>query len=68
MLQLANGFGFDLPDPLASDLEDTPDLLKGIRVSVTQPVPQANDFTFAVRKRFEQGIDFLPQNAVIGIL
>src|SRR5579864_6034092 len=40
VLKLADGLGFDLPDPLAGDLEDAPDFLQSVGVPVADPVAQ----------------------------
>src|SRR5207244_1824737 len=66
VLQLADGLGFDLPDPLAGDLEDTAHLFERVGVAVPQPVAQADDLPLAIRQGFEQSFDLVPQHALSG--
>src|SRR3954467_4581555 len=66
MLQLADGFGLDLPDALASDLENAADLFERVSVAVLQAVPQADDLSLAPGERLQQMVDLLPQDALIG--
>src|SRR5260221_14431304 len=64
VLQLANGFGFNLPHPLPRALEDAADLFQRVGVAVSQAVPQTNDLPLAVGERLEEMVDLFPQNAV----
>src|SRR6266436_2066814 len=68
MLKLADGFGFDLADAFAGDLEDAADLLQRVRIAVLQAVAEANDLALAPGERLEQMFDLLPQDAVIGAM
>src|SRR5262245_20833714 len=43
LLQLADGFGFDLADALAGDLEDVADFFQRVAVAVAQAVAQLDD-------------------------
>ncbi len=57
MLKLTNRFGFNLPHAFTGDLEDPADLFQGVGVAVTEPVPEANDFSFAIGQRLEQVVN-----------
>src|SRR5439155_5270763 len=59
VLQLADGFGFDLADTLASHLEDAADLFQRVGVTVPQAVAQFDDFSLAVRQRLEDDVNLL---------
>src|SRR5262249_19700716 len=65
VLQLADGFGLDLPYALASDLEDAADLFQRVGVAILQAVAEADDFPLAPGERLQQILDLLPQNHVI---
>ena len=49
VLQLAHGFGFDLPHAFAGDLENAADFFERVGVAIGQAVAQADDFAFADR-------------------
>src|SRR5689334_12545466 len=66
MLQLADGFGLNLPDTLASDLENAADLFEGVGVAVLEAIPQPNDLSLAPGECLQQVVDLLPQDALIG--
>src|SRR5438477_264583 len=51
VLQLANGFGLDLPHPLAGALEDAADFLLRVGVAVAQGAPEANELPLPPRDR-----------------
>ena len=57
VLQLGDGFGFDLPHALAGDLEDAADFFQRVGVAVAQAVTQADDLPLAVGERLEQLFD-----------
>lgn len=67
ILKLAYRLGFDLSDPLAGYLEDASDFLQRVRVSISQPVPQFDDFAFTKGQRFEQVLNFAAQDAIVGL-
>ena len=68
MLQLADGFGFDLADAFAGHLEDAADFFERVGVAVAQAVTQADDFALAEGQRLQQLFDLLAQQAVVGEL
>ena len=59
MLELSDGFGFDLSDALAGDFEDAADLFERVGVAVADAVTQSrrgrltvlDDLALAVRQR-----------------
>src|SRR5690348_825465 len=66
VLQLADGFGFDLADAFARDFKDAAHLLERVGVAVAQAVAQANDFAFAEGQGLEQVLDLLAEHALRG--
>ena len=68
VLQLGDGLGFDLPHAFAGHFENAADFFQRVRVTVGQAVSQADDFPFAEGERFEQLLDLLAQQAVVGQL
>ena len=48
VLQLADRLGFDLADAFAGDLEDPPDFLERVGVTVADAVAELDDFPLAV--------------------
>src|SRR3989304_1544754 len=65
LLEFADGFGFDLADPLAGDLEDVADLLEGVAVALAQAVAEFDDLAFAIAERLENLRD-LPAEHFLG--
>src|SRR5262245_12174747 len=53
LLELANRFGFDLADALASDLEYVADFFQRIAVAVAQAVTQLDDLSLTIAERLE---------------
>src|SRR5262249_25967495 len=66
VLQLADGLGLDLPDPLAGDLEDPADLLERVGVAVAQAVPQLDDLALAVGQGLEHLVGLLLEHLLGG--
>src|SRR5689334_8720246 len=64
MLQLADGFGFDLPHALPGDFENPAHFLQRVGIAVAQAVPQADDLALAMGERFEQTFDFFTQQLI----
>jgi len=50
VLELPDRLGFHLPDALARDLEDPPDLFERVGVAVADAVSELDDFRLAVRE------------------
>src|SRR3990167_10808640 len=68
MLQLAKRLGLDLPNAFSRDLEDPSHLFQGVRIPITQSIPQPHDLSLAVGERFEQPFDLVTQNAIARVL
>ena len=60
VLQLADGFGLDLADALAGDLEDAADFFERVGVAVADAVAQLDDLALAVGQRLEHLLDACP--------
>ena len=66
LLQLANRFGFDLTNALASHFENVAHFFERITVTIAKSITQLDDLTFAITKSFQYVIDaiakhFLPR-------
>src|SRR5581483_10858516 len=61
MAQLAQGLGFDLPDPLARDVELSPYLLQRAVPAIHQPEAQPEHVALARQEAFQHAIDLLAQ-------
>src|SRR5262245_43268696 len=48
LLQLADGLGLDLANPLAGDREDLPDLFQRVGISVDQPIAKSQNLPLAM--------------------
>src|SRR5262245_43711705 len=62
LLELADGFGFDLADAFPRDLEDVADFFQRVAVAVAQAVPQLDDLPLAVAQGLEHLVDTVPQH------
>src|SRR5579859_4540189 len=62
MAQLAQGFGFDLPNPLASDAKLTPDFLQGPLATVFEAETELQDAPLAAGERIEHVVHLLLQH------
>ncbi len=68
MLQFAYCLGFDLSHALTCDLEYSPHFFQGVGVTISQSVTESDDLTLAVGKRFEQVVNFLSKDSIVGYL
>ncbi len=66
VLKLADGFGFDLADALAGDLEDAADFFEGVGVAVADAVAELDDLALAVGQRLEHLLDFVLEHLLGG--
>ena len=57
LLEFADGFGLDLPNPLASHFENVTYFLQSVAVAVAQTVPQLDDLSLPVTERLENPVD-----------
>src|SRR3954447_26848960 len=62
LLQLADGFGLDLANPLAGDLEDVADFFQRVAVAVPQTVAELNDLPLAIAQALEHAVDAVSQH------
>jgi hypothetical protein len=53
VLQFAQGFGFDLPDPLPGDFKLLPDFLQRMLIAIAQPEAHLQDTSFPVGEGFQ---------------
>ena len=56
LLELADGFGFDLADTLAGHFEDVAHFFERVAVTVAQAVAELDDFAFAIAQRLEHRV------------
>src|SRR5262245_17263296 len=66
LLELADGFGFDLADAFAGDFENVANLFQRVAVAVAQAVPQLDDLALAVAQGLEHLVDPRPQHLLRG--
>src|SRR5437660_7506455 len=65
MPQLSDGFGFDLSDAFARDVEDPADFLERPGIAGADAEAQADDLGFAFAERREDALDFaVPEELV----
>ena len=65
-LQLADGLGLDLPNPLAGHLEDMADLFQRVAVTVSEAVPQFDDFPLPVAQGLQHLRDPVAEHLLRG--
>ena len=53
LLQLADGFGFDLTNTLAGYLKNVTDFFKRVAVAITEAVTKLDDLAFAIAQRLQ---------------
>src|SRR5690348_6624539 len=68
VLEFADGFGFDLADALAGDLEDAADFFERVGVPVADAVAQLDDLALAVGEGLEDLLDLVLEHLLRGAL
>src|SRR5262249_26219792 len=66
LLELADGFGFDLANAFAGNLEDVTDFFEGVAVAVAEAVAELDDFAFAVAQGLEDLVDPTAEHLLAG--
>ena len=66
VLKFPHRLGFDLADPLASDLEDPAHLFERIGVAVTESVTELDDLAFAVSEGLQDLVDLFLEHFLGG--
>jgi len=66
VLQLADRFGFDLPNAFAGHLEDASDFFEGVGVTVAETVAQFDDLALANTSRSLRRFDLVLEHLVRG--
>ena len=64
MAQLPQGFGFDLPNPLAGDVENLSDFFKSFHPTVVETVTQSQYVPFAGAEGIENAFEVFAQQAL----
>src|ERR1041384_4818050 len=66
LLALADGFGFDLANAFAGDLEDVADFFEGVAVAVAEAVAELDDLALAVAQGLEDLVDPAAEHLLAG--
>ena len=62
LLKLSHSLSLDLADSLSRDLEDVPDFLKGVAVTVAETVPEFDDLSLTIAERLQHFVDSATQH------
>lgn len=68
MLQLLDCLAFDLSNAFAGDLENLPYFFEGVRITVSQPVSELEDLSFAIVEGLHRFLDLLFERLLVGFV